>query len=208
MTVSFGIDTRIFICLGLLLALGIGGCVGTRETQKQTVPPAGKPPAVLLGSEQIHSPGGDLTARIPQGWVTVEVEKLDAPQVFAMTCDPDYTMSIVFCEIPVDNEVRASFAREGMNGLIDASFQRRRQKSMQRARKIGSSDELTVGSRRFGLYSYTTDSVGTATRVAIFFTNTHLYECSITSLNFTDHDPASADLLREVHDIVLGSVWW
>lgn len=208
MTVSFGIDIRIIACLGLLLSFGIVGCAGTRETQKQTEASAEIFPAVILSSEPIHSPGGDMTARIPKGWVTIEVEKLDAPQVFAMTCDPDYTMSIVFCEITVDNQVRASFAKEGMNGLIEASFQRRRQKSLQRARKVGASEEITIGNRRFGIYNYTTDSVGTMTRVAIFFTNTHLYECSITNLNFTDRDLVTPDLLREVHDIVLGSVWW
>jgi hypothetical protein len=55
---------------------------------------------------------------------------------------------------------------------------------------------------------YTTDSMQTMTRVAVFFTNYHLYECSITHLTFGEKELPDPRTLREMHQIILGGIEW
>ncbi len=208
MTVIYRQSSARPLTVAALLPLLIAGCAAPQQTQKPVDDFALKFPAAVLGQDMVHSPGGDMTARIPQGWVTMEVERLEAPRVFSVACDPEYTMSLIFCEVPVDNSIRNSFELEGMTGLIDASFMRRQRNSGGRLQKARGIEEVTVNSRKFGLYNYTTDSTGSMTRVAVFFTNTHLYECAITHLPFSENELPSAEVLDEVHRIVLASVEW
>lgn len=147
-----------------------------------------------------------MSARLPSGWVTLDVDKLQSPELFAMACNPDYTMSLIFSSISVDNAARKGFDRSGMAGLADASFERHRKRTAGRARLISETEEFAIGRRRFGAYTYTTDSMQTLTRVAVFYTATNLYECAITHLTFTDRELPTLATLREVHQLVLATV--
>lgn len=188
---------------GALLA----GCTGASQSGTQDDATGAAPP-ITFANDQIHSPSGDMTARVPKGWVTLDVEKLESPQVFAMTCDPAYTVSVIFSETPVDNTARGIFSRDGLRGLVDASFQRHRKRSNGRAAMIGAVEEFAIGRRQFAAYTYSTDSMATVTRVAVFFTNAHLYECAITHLTFSARELPNDRTLRTIHQLVLGSIEW
>src|ERR1041385_661907 len=171
--------------LGWMAALGmvsyLAGCASSRQTRQEDDDfYARLPPVTISSTEIIHSPAGDMTARLPHGWVTVEVEKLEDPKIFAVACDPNYTMSLVFSEVALDNSIRTGFDRGGMRGVLEASFLRRQKRSAGRAQGMTEVEEFTIGSRQFGSYIYTTDSMRTITRVAVFYTTAHLYECAIT----------------------------
>ncbi|MEO5929763.1 MAG: hypothetical protein ABIR47_07515 [Candidatus Kapaibacterium sp.] len=183
------------------------GCTGAKQARQTNDIAAGRPP-VTLSSDQIHSPSGDMSARVPQDWVMVDAEKLEAPQVFSMACNPDYTLSLIFTEVTMDNATRGLFSRDGLKGLAEASFQRRIKRSNARAVMTGDVEEFAIGKRRFGAYTYTTDTMKTLTRVAIFNTGAHIYECAITHLDFNDRALPPQETLRNVHQIILGSIEW
>ncbi|MBS1911182.1 MAG: hypothetical protein JST22_04275 [Bacteroidetes bacterium] len=191
------------LCLVLLVA----GCTGAKQTQQEETGTPTTPP-ISLSAEQLHSPSGDMTARIPKGWVIVDAGKLESPQVFAVTCNPEYTMSVIFSESPVDNAARGIFSRDGLRGLVDASFQRHRKRSNGRAAMTGDIEEFAIGRRQFAAYTYTTDSTQTFTRVAVFYTNAHLYECAITHLTFNARELPNAKLVRAIHQVILGGIDW
>jgi hypothetical protein len=151
---------------------------------------------VTVSQTRVHSPSGDMSARLPEGWVTLEVERLDAPQLFAVACNPEYTASLLFSATGVDNAARKGFDRSGMTGLAEASFERRRKRSDGRAQLVAEYEEFAIGRRRFGAYTYSTDSMQTLTRVAVFYTASNLYECAITHLTFTDRELPSLKTLR------------
>jgi hypothetical protein len=69
-------------------------------------------------------------------------------------------------------------------------------------------EQFTIGQRKFGAYMYTTDSMQTITRVAVFFTNYHLYECTITHLTFGEKELPDPRTLRDMHQIILGGIEW
>lgn len=188
----------------LLVLLLIPGCIGTRQTQ--AVPPV--TPPITLSNEQIHSPSGDMSARLPYNWVMLDAQQIESPQVFAVACNPEYTLSVIFSEIPIDNTMKSRFSRDGVGGLIDLSFERRMRRSNGRATTIGDVEEFAIGKRRFSAYSYTTDTSKTMTRVAIFYTARNLYECAITELTFSDHPLPDIPTLTYIHQLILGGVDW
>lgn len=191
----------------LLLATAAAGCFGAKQTQ-QTEASSEQLPAITLATEQIHSPSGDMAARLPADWVMLDAGLLESPQVFAVACNPQYTLSAIFSEAQADNVARNILSRDGLRGLVDASFQRHMKRSNGRAQMIGDPEEFAIGRRRFAAYSYSTDSLGTITRVAVFYTNTHVYECALTHLTFNASDLPSAKALRGIHQLILGGIEW
>jgi hypothetical protein len=195
--------------LWVMPMLLVAGCFGTQQTvQSEGDEFNSKFPVVTVSDNRVHSPTGDMTARLPDGWVSLDVEKLDTPELFAVACNPDYTISLVFSAIAVDNTARKGFDRGGMIGLAESSFERHRKRSAGRATMVQDAEEFAIGRRRFGAYTYTTDSMRTLTRVAVFYTASNLYECAVTHLTFTDRDLPALKTLREIHQAVLASVEW
>ncbi|MBX7216703.1 MAG: hypothetical protein K1X90_06985 [Candidatus Kapabacteria bacterium] len=199
---------RFFLLLLLACSLAFGGCPSPQQTVKPVDTVVVAPPVVQLSADAVHSPAGDMTVKIPVGWVAMDIEQLQTPQVFSVACDPSYTMSLVMGEIPMDNNVRAAYDASGLKGLAEISFQRRWKGSQSRARMEGLVEEFELGKRRFAAYSYTTDGGATLTRVAVFFTATRLYECAIANLTFTDREPADAKMMEEILRLVLASAMW
>jgi hypothetical protein len=192
--------------LGILVA---EGCVGSSQASRgDTEEFAARFPTIALSSTMIHSPSGDMAARLPAGWVALDVAHLESPDLFAVACDPEYTVSMIFSAAPVDNAARLGFDREGMTGLADASFERHRKRTSGRARMVGEAEEFAIGRRRFGAYTFTTDSMRTLTRVAVFYTAANLYECAVTHLTFSETELPSLQKLREIHQIILSTVEW
>ena len=183
----------------------IAGCTAPRQVQ-QTSDLDASFAKITLSREQIHSPSGDMSARLPENWVLLDPEKLEAPQVFSMACNPEYTVSLIFSEAPLDGSAKGVLTRDGLRGLCEASFQRRVKRSNGRAEMMGEMEEFSIGKKRFGAYIYTTDSSLTMTRVAVFNTSAHIYECAITQLPFRESELPSEKLLRTIHQIILGSI--
>ena len=70
------------------------------------------------------------------------------------------------------------------------------------------SGEFTIGRRRFYAYLYTNDGMVTCTRVALFYTDKNLYECTITHLPYSESELPSRERMQEIHQIVLGGITW
>lgn len=195
------------VLAGSLCALGLAGCIGTQKgTQSEADEFGSRFPPVTVSEARIHSPNGDMSARVPDGWVMLDVDRLESPELFAVACNPEYTVSLIFSALSVDNAARRGFDRGGMAGLAEASFERRKKRSAGRARMVSDYEEFTIGRLRFGAYTYTTDSVPSLTRVAVFYSAQNLYECAVTHLTFTDRDLPPLKALREIQQVVLATV--
>lgn len=192
----------------LLATLLAAGCASTKKVQQEEDDFYAKFPPLTLSNELVHSPGGDMTARIPQDWVTLDPEKLESPQIFAAMCNPAYTVSVLFSELPIDGTLRSVIDREGLKGVAELDLQRRSRRGNGRIQQIGETEEFALGRRRFGAYTYTTDSSKTLTRVAVYSTGAKVYACAITHLTFNDHELPAPATMREMHQIILSGVEW
>lgn len=191
--------------LVLLFGALSGGCFSPRTTRQ--MPPASTP-AVPLSSEQLTSPSGELSARLPVGWITMDAQQFEEPQIFVVACNPSYTLSVIFSESPIDQTARSRFEKDGAGGLLDLSFERRQRRSNGRATMVGAAEEFAIGPRRFSAYTYTTDSSRTLTRVAVFFTGRSLFECAMTQLLFREGDLPDLPTMVYIHQVILGGMEW
>lgn len=165
-------------------------------------------PAVELSEEVIYSPEGDMKARLPDGWVTLDDARFGNPEIFAVACDPEYRMVIVFSEIPMDQALGEVFRSKGMMGLLQANFNERLSRMSGPAPQLLAGEEFALGRRKFGAYAFTADSGATMTRVALYYTPKHLYECAISNLPYTESDVPSSQTIKDIHQVVLGGIEW
>lgn len=165
-------------------------------------------PAVELSEDVVYSPSGDMKARLPADWVTLDDARFDDPEIFAVACDPHYTMAIVFSEIPLDESMAGVFRSKGMMGLLQLNYKERIERLGGYAPTFLGAEEFALGQRKFGAYAFTMDSSFTSTRVSLFYTRKHLYECTITQLPYSEGDLPTNDKMKDVHQIVLGGIEW
>lgn len=166
---------------------------------------APRPVPLDFGDQQIHAPGGDLTATVPLGWVMIDPPQLSSLQAFGAFCSPDYTVAVAFARAAAGGDVTTP---GGINEAIDAGFALRRKRSGDRA-QILDRGETVVKGRTLGVYTYTTDSSRTITRVVVLPARANLYECAITPLSI--NSPVAAiplDSLARLHQTILGAVEW
>lgn len=194
---------------GIVLGIAAAGCAAPKETVKTEEEDFfAMIPAVELSEEVIYSPAGDMRARLPERWVTLDDSKFDDPDIYAVACDPHYTMTIVFSEIPLDQALGDMFRSKGMPGLLQQNFKERIDRISTEPPQLLAAEEFALGRRRFGAYTFTADSSVTFTRVALFYTRKHLYECTITHLPYSEGELPSLETMTEIHQIVLGGIEW
>jgi len=188
---------------GLLLLLLAGtlpaGC-GTVGTAL-----APQPVALDFGDQQIHAPAGDLTATVPLGWVMIDPPQLASLQAFGAFCNPEYTVAVAFARAASGGEVSTTGT---LQEAIDVGFALRKRRSGDRAQLLNRG-ETTVSGRTLGVYTYTTDSSQTVTRVVVIPARMSLYECSITPLSISGRSsPIPLDSMGRLHQAILGAVEW
>lgn len=197
-----------FVLFGYI-ALMLSGCAAPKEaTTGEEEDFFAAIPVIELSEDVVYSPEGDMRARLPERWVTLDDTRFGNPDIFAVACDPEYRMVIVFSEIPLDASLGEVFRSKGMVGLLQENYnQRLEQMDKERTQLLGA-EEFALGRRKFGAYAFTADSGATMTRVALFYTPKHLYECTISSLPYTESDVPPIETVKEIHQIVLGGIEW
>ena len=197
---------------GILLLPLLLSCAAQKEAVNEEQEPEdiwSMIPAVELSDDVVYSPAGDMRAHLPEDWIALDAMRFGNPDIFAGACDPDYTMAVVFSSVPLDPDLGDVFRRSGMIGLLKKNFQ-------DRVERIGDwyspllidAEEFALGRRRFGAYTFTTDSSLSMTRVGMFYTRKNLYECAITHLPYSESELPDIIKLKEIHQIVLGGIEW
>lgn len=202
-----GLVPAVLAAAALAACLNFSACTGSRKSATDA-DTSFVPPDVTLAAEAIHSPNGDMMARLPKGWVRLNAPELESPQVFSVACNPEYTMSVIFSEGSIDNATLATVDKVGLRAIAQNAFMRRYNRSGRRAKMFGEVEEFAIGLRKFGAYTYSVDTMKTFTRVAVFATNSHLYECALTQMTFRDNQIPSVRTMKYIQQLILSSVEW
>ena len=191
---------------------GLFGCGAEKEIVKEEPSIeeiiASIPPIELSEDDLVYSRAGDLRAALPESWIALDALGFRIPELFVVACDPDYSMTLLFSEIPLGKELGRAYQEGGMAGLAREHFRDRTERSGGMALELVESGEFTIGRRRFFAYLYTNDGMVTCTRVALFYTQKNLYECTITHLPYSESELPSRERMQEIHQIVLGGITW
>jgi hypothetical protein len=192
------------------LILTSAGCSAEKEVvREQTIEEliASIPAIELSADDLVYSRAGDLRAALPVGWVSLDALSFGIPELFVVACDADYSMTLLFSEIPIDRELGRSYQDGGMPALVKAHFEDRKDRAIPEVLEFVGG-EFTIGRRRFYGYLYTQDKGVTYTRVALFTTGRNLYECTITHLPYSESDLPSLERFQEIHQIILSGITW
>ncbi|MGE3801982.1 MAG: hypothetical protein AB7H80_13255 [Candidatus Kapaibacterium sp.] len=166
-------------------------------------------PLVELSDDVVYSPAGDMRAHLPEGWISMNANQFGNPDIFAVACDPDYRMAVIFSNIPLDAEIGDVFRGGGMMGLLKKNYQDRVERINDWFQpQLIDAEEFALGRQRYGAYTFTTDSNLTVTRVGLFYTRKNLYECTMTHLPYSESELPTTEEMKEIHQIVLGGIEW
>ena len=204
--------TTLLLALGLLSMFFYWGCGAEKEIVKEepTIEEiiASIPPIELSEENLVYSRAGDLRAALPKKWIALDALGFNIPELFVVACDADYSMTLLFSEIPLGKELGSAYQAGGMAGLAREHFRDRSERSGGMELQLIESGEFTIGRRRFYAYLYTNDGMVTCTRVALFYTDKNLYECTITHLPYSESELPSRERMQEIHQIILGGITW
>ena len=196
----------------LLLSFVMASCVAPKQVvneEEEGNDIWSMDPVVELSDDVVYSPAGDMRAHLPREWIALDAAQFGNPDIFAVACDPDYTMAVVFSTIPLDAEMGDIFRRNGMMGLLKKNYQERIERINEWYNpQLISAEEFALGRQRYGAYIFTTDSSLTISRVGLFYTRKNLYECALTHLPYSESELPTADKLKQIHQVMLGGIEW
>lgn len=209
----YGRGERRWPLFGVLLLFPLlASCAAQKEVVSEEEEPEdiwSMIPAVELSDDVVYAPAGDMRAHLPEDWIALDATRFGNPDIFAVACDPDYSMAVVFSSVPLDPDLGDIFRRSGMMGLLKKNFQDRAERIDEwYSPLLIDAEEFALGRRRFGAYTFTTDSSLSVTRVGMFYTRKNLYECAITHLPYSESELPEIVKLKEIHQIVLGGIEW
>lgn len=208
-----GVGDVVRRCLILLFPLLLVACTPSKESADVPEPTieeliASIPPIELSDDAQVYSLDGDMRASVPVGWVTLDPLAFDNPDIFAVACDDDYSMALVFARIPIERDLGQRYRTGGMPVLVRDHIAQRNDRIGFDLVDVSEAGEIAIGRKKFGRYRYTTDDGRTLSYVALFATGSNIYECTVTQLPLTEADLPDADRLDRIHRIILGGIVW
>ncbi len=145
-------------------------------------------PLLPMSDEMVRSISGDMIAFLPQGWFLLDVESKSAESTIAVAVDPDYTLSAVFTVIPPSAIVKKAVEKEGLDGLAREAFAAHQQRATSPLVQVGSFRTDTVGTRKFGSFSFT-GTAGAASRCAVYVSSLgNFYQFALVPLTFSGRE--------------------
>jgi hypothetical protein len=203
-----------YVLICSMLMLTISGCIVVKSTpqeeqqeqeneKKPRIPMLPNKPSVEMSEELVRSEQGDMVCVLPATWFLLNA-KANAPQaVFAVATNPDYTLGLAYSLLRKEDTFDQLLQKEGMAAIAKASMNRRERRTPA-TKLVGELREVMVGTKRFGLYNYTTDNGATLNRVAVFRSALgNYYECTLTEFPFTGRKLPTREESEEIFNSVL-----
>lgn len=166
----------------------------------------------LYSQDLIYSPDGNISARIPDGWLIVTPQqKSDNANIFAVVCDPDYRYMLTFTELPY-NDVKVISSGIDIISLTMGTLKWRKKRFIGNIELIEDPSEINIKSKTFGAFTYSSDSSVTIIRSGIFNTQINgtqkLYECMLTQIpNKYKPLPSNVEIIS-IHKAILNGIKW
>jgi hypothetical protein len=179
------------IIAGIVIVAGssaiFAGCSLFTKAEKQPLPATPYPPLPnALDEEYLHSPSGDMAARLPKGWLHVDVNTIPMQNVLEVYTDPERERVLVLLEIPGTAEFRRNVERDGMMALADESFAMKSTKLPGKLTVTRAPDIYMVHNKLFASYEYAEISPDSLhrkeNRIVLFTTGAKFYELGMIEL--------------------------
>lgn len=203
-------------CCAVLAAIFLSACIAVKPPQEESIakeegakpkiPILSSKPSIPMSDEIVRSEIGDMVSLLPAQWFLVNT-KTAAPQaVFAVASNPDYTLGIAYSSLYKESNYDQLFQKEGLIPIAKSGMNKRERRNPA-AKRLGDVEEVMVGTKRFGLYKYTTDNGATLNRVAVFRSSLgNYYECTLTEFPFTGRKLPSREEFDQIFTSILATI--
>lgn len=194
----------------ILVTVSLAGCLFVKapETKVEVRDVALSPlPEVEMGDELVRTRAGDMIALLPKGWVYLDPRTEASADVVAVAVDPDYTMTAVFSSISGVEPAADGAEHEGMLGLARRAFSRHARKTAGAVRLVGTYSEASFGTRRFGLYEFTSSNGASKTRCSVFTSSLgQHYQFALVPLAVSGRDQRTDAELQRIFRSILATI--
>ncbi len=162
---------------------------------------------VAMSDEIVYSAGGDMVARLPEGWFFIDIGDEVSSNVIAAASNPDYTLSLVFSELRANENFMDLHENEGLLGVARAAFRARENKTAGAVRQIGEIEVRRLGERRFGIYEFSDDNGATFNLASVFKSSLdNFYEIALVQLADFNRPVPPRDSVETVFSAVLTTI--
>ncbi len=199
------------------MSVAWSGCVVVKAQQEKETTSTGKKPeqrvtalspkpTVPMSEEVVRSEIGDMVSLLPAKWFLLNTKATAPVSVFAVAVNPEYTVGLVYSSLRKEDGWDSTYIKFGIVGITKISLNKRERKSPA-TKSVGQMEEVSVGTKRFGIYKYTTDNGSTVNRVAVFRSSLgNFYECTMTEFSFTGRKLPSREETEQIYTSVLALI--
>ncbi|MGB9771108.1 MAG: hypothetical protein ACPLX7_03915 [Candidatus Kapaibacteriota bacterium] len=164
-------------------------------------------PSIQISDEAIRAERGDMIAFLPVGWFLVDTEDKAPSNVFAVSVDPDYTLSIVFSRLTNKIDVQNILKNQGLLGIATKCFEIKQLKSVNNIRLVGNFEPIKNGSQKFYVYKYENIVNKLIGKSAVFVSALNeVYEFSLVQINIKEKQTISNQEFDKVFYSVLSTI--
>lgn len=202
------------------MALVSSGCIVVKAQQDSAPQTSGKgrknpeqrvvaltpKPNIEMSDEVVRSEIGDMVSVLPAKWFLLNTKTMTSPNVFAVAVNQDYTLGLVYSGLRKEEGFDSTYIKQGILGITKISLNKRERKAPS-IKSVGQMEETVVGTKRFGVYRYTTDNGSTVNRVAVFRSSMgNYYECTLTEFTFTGRKVPARNVADDIYVSVLSMI--
>lgn len=193
--------------VGLVLcAVLLSSCFFVKAPEQKsesTNAPLSPLPEMEMSDELVRTPGGDMIALLPKGWLYLDARTDQSSEVIAIAVNPEYTLSAVFAALPGEAP-KEQLEKEGLLGLARVAYNKHVRKTAGTAKLVGTYSVAELGQRRFGLYDFAAATGAPRTRCAVFTSTVgNHYEFALVPLTVTGKDlPTDAEVQKVFRSII------
>ena len=188
-----------FVIACVVVSVTLTSCLFVKAPeQKQSTSedmPLSPVPLIPMSDELIRSLQGDMIALLPEGWLMLDPSGTMSDHVIAVAVNPEYTLTAVFSSIPDAGSSRDAVESEGLLGLARIAYGQRTRRTAAGVKLVGTYSMQELGTRQFGLYSFSGMGGTLKSRSAVFVSTLgNYYEFSLVPVNVSGRDiPSDAD---------------
>lgn len=184
--------------IGICLIATIPSCLFVKAPEKKSTTSdveLSPQPTIEMSDELVRTQAGDMIALLPKGWLYVDAKLEVSDDIIAVAVNPEYTLSAVFSTLPSGATIKEAHKTEGLLGLARVAYNKHSRKTAGGTKLVGTYTRAELGTREFGLYSFSAGEGTMRTRCAVFSSTLgHFYEFALVPMKITARDvPASRE---------------
>ena len=155
-------------------------------------------PEIEMSDEIIRTREGDMIALVPRGWLLIDPKEEVSDDILTVAVNPEYTLSAVFSGIPATASSQEQLGKEGLLGLARIAYTKHSRKTAGSVSLAGTYSIAELGTRRFGLYDFSSQNGLVRSRCAVFTSTTgNHYQFALVPINVSPSGEFVPDTLQQ-----------